>query len=699
MEISNNDYTNRLAGENSPYLLQHAHNPVDWYPWGEEAFKQAETENKPIFLSIGYSTCHWCHVMEKESFEDTDVAELMNRAFVSIKVDREVRPDLDAIFMEAAMMLGSRGGWPLNLVLTPERRPFFAATYIPKKGNGYMKGMLELVPEIEALWRKEHVRILDTAEQVVSALKTHNAESESPTAIIAGDERQDKIKNAAAKALKQKYDPGFGGFGPAPKFPQPQNLLFLLRRYNSEGDALSLEMVENTLSRMSCGGLHDHLGGGFHRYSTDREWKLPHFEKMLYDQAMLLLAYTETYQLTRKPEYRRTAENIVEYVLRDLRSPGGGFYSAEDADSEGREGRFYLWEYKEFIDLLNRRGFNGKKYADYFNLELEGNFTEEASGLKTGENILEIRSNDASPPAGSEELARARSILFQDREKRPRPHKDDKLLTDWNGLMIFALAKASRVFNNDEYMVAAGDAAGFILKEMKQDDGSLLHSWRSGRGGTLGVLGDYAFLIRGLLELYRTGFDPAFLGEAASLSLYAVEHFEDKQNGGFFQSDRRQTDLLLRKKNLVDNALPSGNSVMYENLMQLFKLTGDTTWRDSAEGVLKTAADQIGSYPSAFCMLLSAFEFAGPSAREIVITGNSDETMEMLEVINRIFMPGCVVILKTAETATAIAGLAGYTESYPPAEPGKAAVYICTGFTCGKPVTTAEELKKQLRLK
>ncbi len=678
--------------ERSPYLLQHAHNPVDWFPWEDEAFKKAEAENKLIFLSIGYSTCHWCHVMEKESFEDEEVAQLMNRVFVSIKVDREERPDLDSVYMDIAMLLNKRGGWPLNLILTPGRKPFYAATYIPKDSSASGGGMLKLIPKVQSVWKDRPEEVQAAAENILQALKNNNMETQNNLPVKLSGQQFDSIKAAAFNDLKKRYDAKYGGFNLQPKFPQPQNLLFLLRHYKNTDDSLSLTMVENTLLKMRAGGIYDHIGYGFHRYSTDRQWTLPHFEKMLYDQAMLILAYTETWQLTGNRSFRQTAEDVIEYVLRDMRSPEGGFYSAEDADSEGEEGKFYLWDYNEFANLIGRSGLDAEKYAGLFNMKDGGNYTDEASGRKPGDNILFLdpEKNNGAPEADYEAV---RSLLFKEREGRVHPHKDDKILTDWNGLMIFALARAAWIFDEPKYYEAAETAARFLLNEMKGPDGSLLHSYRLGESGTLGMIDDYAFFIRGLLELYRAGFKTSYVEQAALLTEYAGNHFEDNTNGGYFQSDSLQTDLLIRKKSMMDNAVPSGNSLMFENLMQLFKLTGRAEYRAAAEGILRTLGDELSSYPSAFTTLLSALDYSGKDGREIVVVGEPDAAAEFIKEINSRFQSGTVVLLKTPETAVALKKLASYTAYYSLPEGRKAAVYVCTDFTCKAPVFTVEDLR------
>jgi uncharacterized protein len=687
-------YTNRLAKENSPYLLQHAHNPVNWYPWGEEAFKAARREDKLIFLSIGYSTCHWCHVMERESFEDEDVAELMNRTFISIKVDREERPDIDAMYMEAAMLLTGSGGWPLNLILTPDLKPVFAATYIPKEGNTFRTGMLTLVPKIETAWKERREEVLESGERIVQALKEHNAEAASPVSVESPDAILPRLREIYARAyslLEKRFDEEYGGFGEKPKFPQPHNLLFLLRYYLQSGNKKALEMAESTLRRMRAGGIHDHIGFGFHRYSTDREWKVPHFEKMLYDQAMLLLAYTETYLVTGDRQYRKTAEEIIEYLFRDMRSPEGAFFSAEDADSEGVEGKYYLWDYGEFMRLV---GPEGKEYADYFHLQEEGNFFDEARQVKTGENIL-YTDIGTDAPGGAAKLDEVRKHLYSFREERVRPHMDDKILTDWNGLLIYALAKAAWVFDNADYYSAAARAAGFLLSEMKTEDGGLLHSYRMGTKGTIGMIDDYAFLIRGLLELYRAGYRPFYLAEAVSFMDYAARYFLDEQNGGFYGSASGQDNLLIRKKELVDNAVPSGNSVMAENGALLFRITGKEKYRELSEGIIETAMDKLTGHPHAFAMLLASLHAITEGPKELVIAGEDAAAREMADASGKKLGQGSVILLKTPDTAAELGKIAPYTEAYPVPDTG-AAAYVCENFTCKKPVFTTGDLLRIL---
>jgi len=459
---NSNDDKNHLANEKSPYLLQHADNPVDWYPWGEEAFTKAKEEDKPIFLSIGYSTCHWCHVMEEESFEDTAVANLMNDAFVCIKVDREERPDIDNIYMTVCQLLTGGGGWPLTIIMTPDKKPFFAGTYFPKESRFGRQGLMELIPQLKDAWKNQRDKILKSAGEVTQLLESYTGDA-------AGTELDESTLNLTYNQLLERYDKQFGGFGTAPKFPTPHHLLYLLRYWKRTGNEKALEMVENTLRSMRRGGIYDQVGFGFHRYSTDFQWHLPHFEKMLYDQALLAIAYTEGYQATGKREYRNTAEEIFTYVLRDMTSPKGGFYSAEDADSEGEEGKFYLWSDAELRNVLGAK--DADRFIKIFNVEATGNFVDQSMGDKTGTNILYLKkttgeiSAELKIPLEKVEIFinSSREKLFKHREKRIHPYKDDKILTDWNGLMISALAKGSQVFNEPRYEIAARNAVDFIL--------------------------------------------------------------------------------------------------------------------------------------------------------------------------------------------------------------------------------------------
>lgn len=603
---------NRLASEKSPYLLQHAENPVGWYPWGEEAFEKARKENKPIFLSIGYSTCHWCHVMEKESFEEPDVAQLMNETFVSIKVDREERPDLDGIYMAAAQMMAGMGGWPLNIILTPDRNPFYAATYIPRQSRFGAIGMLELIPRIREVWLTRRDEVLTSASQIVNALRQTVRGKR-------GDGLGEDVLRAAYSQLRLLFDEKHGGFGNAPKFPSPHNLIFLLRYWRRTGDKVALDMVEKTLDAMRNGGIYDQIGFGFHRYSTDSRWLLPHFEKMLYDQAMLAMAYTEAFQVTGKKEYRETAQEIFAYVLRDMTSPEGGFYSGEDADSEGKEGKFYLWTEDEIRRILEKE--EADLIIKVFNVEKEGNFIEQGAEVNTGENILHLKKSVvdlASELNISEEKLRGRieadrKKLFIAREKRIRPHRDDKILSDWNGLMIAAFAKGAKAFDKPEYANAAKGAADFILNSMSKPDGRLLHRYRDDEAAIPAFLDDYAFLIWGLLELYEATLDAVCLKAAVDMNNVLLDHFWDGEEGGFYFTPDDGEPLIVRKKEIYDGAVPSGNSVAMLNLFRLGRITTNPELEGKAREISRAFSKEVRQSPSSYSQLMIAVDFtAGP---------------------------------------------------------------------------------------
>ena len=507
---------NRLAREKSPYLLQHAYNPEDWYPWGDEAFEKARKENKPIFLSIGYSTCHWCHVMEKESFQDDEVARLLNETFISIKVDREERPDIDSHYMTVCQLLSGTGGWPLTIVMSPTKQPFFASTYLPKSTRFGRVGLLQLIPQVAHIWKTRREVIQKSSEEISLLVQQ-----------IACEDRDGKLSesviHAAYDGLVSQYDKINAGFGNAPKFPTPHNLFFLMRYWQSRGKRQALDIVENTLTAMRMGGIYDHIGFGFHRYSTDAQWRLPHFEKMLYDQALLTLAYTEAYKITQKEFYKTVAMEIIEYVLRDMRSENGAFFTAEDADSEGQEGKFYSWTEKEIADILTATEFQTIK--EIFSIQSHGNYHEEATRQNTGRNMLYMSKCQKELAATlniSEEeliarLTKAREKMFRYRENRTHPHKDKKILCDWNGIMIAALAKAGRILGNEVYTAAAQQAAEFLLIEMRDSEGLLYHRFMDGERAIRGFLDDYAFLIWGLVELYWTSFKTRYLANAVAL--------------------------------------------------------------------------------------------------------------------------------------------------------------------------------------
>jgi uncharacterized protein len=683
--------SNRLANEQSPYLLQHAHNPVDWYPWGDEAFQRARTEDKPIFLSIGYSTCHWCHVMEKESFEDNQVADLMNRAFVSIKVDREERPDVDSVYMNVCTMLTGSGGWPLTIIMTPERRPFFAATYLPKESRYGRMGMLDLVPAVEDLWKNKRERALDSAEKILSGLRNMTPKGSA--------ELDERSIGTGFQQLKQSFDRKQGGFGNAPKFPSPQNLFFLLRFARISGERESVEMVVRTLRAMRFGGIWDQVGFGFHRYSTDARWLLPHFEKMLYDQAMLAMAYLETFQVTGDSLFARTARDIFTYLERDMRSPEGGFYSAEDADSEGVEGKFYVWSMNEFRTALE--GEDSDFWAKVMGLREEGNFFEEATGKKTGENILyPVRPFDewASEARMSEEefwsrWSRARERLLSTRSSRVRPGRDDKVLTDWNGMAIAALAMGGWILKEPHYLSMARTAAEFVLNTLRTPDGTLLHRYRNGEAGIEGHADDYAYLVWGLLELYRATFEPSFLEEALALTRLMSREFWDEEHGGLYMTSGRET-LPVRPKEFFDGPYPSANSVVLHNLIQLFRYTGDPEMEQLAADIIHAGAPLIAPNPAGYPYFLSGVALLRHPAKDVVIVGGEDqETQALLEVASK--HPGTAILFKADRHAQSLERVAPFTGPMERKE-GRPTAYLCSGGSCRTPVTAHEELERQL---
>jgi uncharacterized protein YyaL (SSP411 family) len=692
-EAASKDALNRLADSQSPYLLQHKNNPVDWYEWGEEAFEKARNEDKPVFLSIGYSTCHWCHVMAHESFEDAEVARLMNEAFVSIKVDREERPDIDGIYMTVCQMLTGRGGWPLTIIMTPDQKPFFAATYIPKESRWGRTGMLDLVPRIRKVWKEQRDEVNQSAEGITEALR--EAGSVSKGTALGPD-----VLETAFEQLASRHDAQEGGFGDAPKFPTPHNLLFLLRYGARSGNSHALAMVERTLEAMRRGGIYDHLGYGFHRYSTDRYWLVPHFEKMLYDQAQLAGVYIEAFQITGKETFQRTAEEIFEYVLRDMTSPEGGFYSAEDADSEGEEGKFYVWTEEEIRKVLEPA--DADFVIQLFRVEAEGNFSEEASGQKTGANILH-RSEPLGTLAGQMDLSldelkvrleRARSRLFEHREKRIHPYKDDKILTDWNGLMIAALSRGAFVFREPRYLEAAERAADFILENLRDSDGRLLHRYRNGRAGITAHAEDYAFLVHGLIELYEAGFDVRHLRAAKELNEELIRHYWDEGEGGFFFTADDSEALIVRRKEIDDSAIPSGNSMALLNLLRLGRMLGEPELEAKAAELNNHFSGYILRYPAAFTQFLVGLDFATSSSRELVLAGRAGapDVREMMEALSRRYLPHLVILFRPqTDEEPEIVKLAAFTRDQVALD-GRATAYVCSDYRCEKPTTDPNEM-------
>ena len=687
---------NRLINETSPYLLQHAHNPVDWYPWGPEAFERAQRENKPIFLSIGYSTCHWCHVMAHESFEHPEVAGLMNETFVSIKVDREERPDIDSVYMGACQVMTGSGGWPLSIIMTPDKKPFFAATYIPRVGRFGLIGMMELIPHIRELWATRQGEALSLSNKIATVLQQTSQD-------IVGEQLDEAILEPTYQQLAERFDEQHAGFSSAPKFPTPHNLLFLLRYWKRYGAQAALDMVEKTLQAMRLGGIYDHVGFGFHRYSTDSQWLIPHFEKMLYDQAMLAMAYTEAYQATGNEDYAKTAREILTYVLRDMTASEGGFYSAEDADSEGKEGNFYLWTQEEVRQAL------GNEEADFvvkvFNIEKDGNSAEQATGRKSGVNILHLRKAlvelasdlNLSQQDLQEHLELIRQKLFAHREKRVHPMKDDKILTDWNGLMIAALAKGAQAFDEPEYAEAACRAADFILGNMRKPDGRLWHRYRDGQAGVEANLDDYAFLVWGLIELYEATFNARYLEAALELTNDMVKHFWDTDGGGLHLTPDDGESLLVRKKEIYDGAIPSGNSVAMLNLLRLGRMTANSDLEEKAAKIGSAFSGSVKQSPSAHTQLMVALDFGIEPCYEVVIAGKAqaEDTKAMVKALRTRFLPNKVVLLNPdGLELPKIAKLAEFTRNQPSID-GKATAYVCMNHNCKLPTT---DINKMLEL-
>lgn len=682
---------NRLIHEKSPYLLQHAYNPVDWYPWGSEAFTRAAREDKPLFLSIGYATCHWCHVMAHESFEDPAVADLLNKDFICIKVDREERPDIDSIYMTVCQMMTGQGGWPLTVILTPEKKPFFAGTYFPKENRFGMTGLMTLIPRIARSWQERRPDLVARADEITAALdpKQEYAAQEIPDAslLIHGYE-----------ALVLRFDTEYGGFGWAPKFPAPHNLLFLLRFWRRSGNRRALSMAEKTLRELRFGGIFDQAGFGFHRYSTDEKWRVPHFEKMLYDQALLLMAYTEAFQAIHNPEFAKTAEEIITYTVRDLGSPEGMFSSAEDADSAGGEGSFYLWTADEMETVLGKE--DAILAAQVFHVTHEGNFPESGSGI--GQNILYRTPSAAgfSSVNGIPELQleSIRSRLFAAREKRSRPSRDDKFLTDWNALFIAALAQAARTFRNENYLHAATKAMEFILTRMRDSKGGLLHRYRDGEAGIQAFCDDYAFMIKALIELYESTFEPSYLMHAIELSTWLHTHFWDEREGGFFSASDDAEILLVRKKDVYDGAIPSGNSVAFENLVRLAHLTGDTRFQERASELSRCFAPVVKQSPEAFTGYLSALDTALGPVHDIVIVGEREaaDTKALMNALADHYLPHVMVLFRPGDDPDHMTStLAPFTANLYPID-GKATAYICTGNTCAIPTTDPRRMLELL---
>ncbi|RDE11640.1 MAG: thioredoxin domain-containing protein [Candidatus Thorarchaeota archaeon] len=686
---------NRLANEKSPYLLQHAENPVDWFPWSQEAFDKARIENKPIFLSIGYSSCHWCHVMAHESFEDSNVARLLNENFVSIKVDREERPDIDRVYMRVAQLMTGRGGWPLTIVMTPDKQPFFAATFIPKEDSYGQIGMLHLIPRLHELWSTNRSNIDEVLSRVHSALTKENPQSGSPKLSV-------RTLEESFQTLSAAFDEEHGGFGSSPKFPSPHIMMLLLREWKRTGNERALHMVEKTLHAMRDGGLFDQIGYGFHRYSTDSEWNRPHFEKMLYDQALLVISYAEAYQATKNEEYASVVREVLTYVNRDLRDPGGAYYSAEDADTENQEGRFYLWSLSQLQDALSPDEFNAFRHR--FDITPEGNYQEETTEDHTGRSIPHIKQPltatadviGVSTAQLLKMLASAREKLLAARYKQARPNRDEKILADWNGLMIAALAIAARAIGENSYVESAQQAAEFILSRLRSQDGGLLHTYRAGHAKIRAFLDDYAFMTWGLIELYETTFEPRYLEIARDLSSYSLRHFWDRESSGFFFSSDDSEQIMMRDKETHDGPVPSGNSVSVLNMIRLARILGDETFEGRASATLAAFANDITADHAGHAMMLAGLDLIlGPSCEVVIATPhNSEEASEMIRMLSRSFLSNVSVLLRaTGHQVEDLDRLASFTRFYRPVG-NRATAYVCIDRNCLPAATNADEMMR-----
>ena len=696
--------TNRLINETSPYLLQHAENPVDWYPWGEEALTRAKTEDKPIFLSIGYSACHWCHVMAHESFEDPSTAAIMNENFVNIKVDREERPELDSIYMDAVVAMTGQGGWPMSVFLTSDGVPFYGGTYFPPTSRYGMPAFQQVLISIAEAYKHQRDKIDQGGEQLKARVEQSVALRGDPEGL------NPETLDQAYRRLAGSFDATYGGFGNAPKFPQPMNLEFLLRYHHRTGERNALDMVDLTLTQMASGGIYDQLGGGFHRYSTDAHWLVPHFEKMLYDNALLARVYLHAWQVTGRPLYRRVVEETLDYVIREMTAkyPGsareghceqtGGFYSAQDADSEGEEGKFFLWASDEVRSILGDEG--GDAFCRYFDVTPGGNFE--------GKSILNVKfdlSTAASAAQMDEDrfrtmIEQGRQQLFQVRERRVKPGRDEKVLTAWNGLVLAALAEASRALGRDDYRQVAECNAEFVLKELRHD-GRLLRSWKatspSGTGQSRfnAYLEDYAFYADGLLALYQATFDPRWFTEARALVDVVLNHFTDP-NGGFFDTSHDHEQLITRPKSLQDNAIPSGNAMAAEVLLRIAAYTGEDAYRQPAEEMLAAMTPMMQQYPGGFSHWLSALAFHLAPPREIALIGDSrsEETQALLNVTFGAYRPHQIVALADPNEEVAASSIPILANR--PQQDGRATAYVCQRFACKTPVTDPAALEAQM---
>jgi hypothetical protein len=698
-------HPNRLINEKSPYLLQHAYNPVDWHPWGDEAFAKARAEDKAIFLSIGYSTCHWCHVMERESFENDAIAALMNELFVNIKVDREERPDVDKVYMTALQAMGVNGGWPMSMFLTPELKPFYGGTYFPPETRYGRIGFPELLRRISAIWKNERAKVLESSEGITKFLREIPLRPSSTTTL------DPDLRTVCFHQAAKQYDPKFGGFGGGPKFPRPVVFNFLLRYFHSTGDPKALLMTEKTLRAMASGGMYDHIGGGFHRYSVDEEWRVPHFEKMLYDQAQIVNALVDLFLVTKDVSYADIIRETLGYVLREMTDKRGGFYSAEDADSvipgtahEKGEGAFYVWTMNEIEHVL---GDDAKAFTFYYGVEEGGNALHDPQHEFIGKNIL-YQANSLAETAkfvGASErevmelLDRSRRMLFDTRAKRPRPHLDDKIITAWNGLMISAFARASQALGEPTYLLAAERAAQFIVTQLYHEKtDSLRRRYREGEAKFEAHLDDYAFLTQGLLDMYETSFDVRWLQLALRLTKKQIELFWDEPHGGFFDTSGNDASILVRMKEQHDGAEPTGNSIAIMNLLRLSQMCNNADWRTKAERALSAFGEVLQKAPFAMPQMVAAYDFSLGKVQQIVIVGTRDheETQRMLREVSSRFIPNRVLLLvEGSSVEQEVFGAESFITSLAMID-GKPTAYVCEDFVCQLPTVDVRTLAELL---
>ncbi len=679
-------HTNRLIDETSPYLLQHAHNPVDWYPWGSEALERARAEDKPILLSVGYSACHWCHVMERESFEDEDTAALMNEHFVNIKVDREERPDIDAIYMQAVQAMTQHGGWPMTVFLTPQGEPFYGGTYFPPEPRYGMPSFQQLLSAMSDTWRNRRDDVLTSARELTEHLVT----AEQLKAGAGG--LNERLLDQAASSIQQRFDPRYGGWGKAPKFPAPQTIDFLLRQYQRKGDETVRQQAEYTLLRMAHGGMYDQLGGGFHRYSVDEKWLVPHFEKMLYDNGQLARTYLHAYQLTGNTEYRRIVEETLDYIMREMTAPEGGYYAAQDADSEGVEGKFFVWTAAEVRQAL---GEDANLFAQIYDVTTRGNW-EHTNILHLPRPIEDIARVTGQPVERLREVVeRGKRTLFALREQRVHPQRDDKVLTNWNGLMLAAMADAGRVLDRQDYLESAQHNAEFVLTTMRVN-GRLRHSYKDGQAKVEAFLSDYALYAEGLLALYRATFELRWLQAARDLAEHMLAHFWDQEQGGFFQTSDEHETLIARPKDLFDEAVPSGNAVAAHVLLQLGALLGEPEYDRRARATIELVTSALQQYPSAFATMLNALDFALAVPREVAIMGEPRDaaTQRLIDALDTRWLPN-VIVAAAHPDDTAAAELVPLLRERPLRD-GKATAYVCRSFVCNLPTTEPDEMLRQL---